>query len=305
MKNIPLLSVIKDISTKLTTYGFNEYDAISHTWWLIEKLFDRSKLELLVSKEVIVTPEQVVTLASWVTDITDNHKPIAYVLGTIPFAGTSLEIYPPLLIPRIETEEWVLTLIEKLTPYKDLSLKILDMCTGSGCIGISLAKKFPAFHITAVDISPLACTLTQKNSLRNGIQNITVLQSNLFEKLLPCHQFDLILSNPPYISFDEYKTVEKSVFLWEDPQALVCEDNGMSMLKMIIEQSHLYINKKHASQSFPTIMLEIGYQQGPATKKMLYDHGYEAHIWQDIYGKDRIAWGSLNAQRIADTDVSL
>lgn len=166
--------------------------------------------------------------------------PIQYLIGHVNFYGNKILVNKSVLIPRYTTE----TLIEKTFEYtKKLNkktLKILDLCTGSGCVAISIKKLIPSAEVYASDISKKALKVCKKNAFLNNVE-IKTIKSNLFKKIKN-HKFDVIISNPPYVSNQEKlsKTVK-----YEPKKALFSQENGTKHIKKILQDINKYTNKKH------------------------------------------------------------
>lgn len=266
-----------------------------YAWRIIMHVFRKTKGELLTAPPEI-TPDIKSQIEQILTDITVNHKPIQYILKTMPFLELELTIEPPILICRPETEQLCHTIISMLTPYKQEPLLFLDIGTGSGCIALSFAKAFPKATVYAVDISPIALTLATHNAEKNNIGNIMFIQSDLFSHIDPTISFDLIISNPPYIAKNEWENLEPSVKDWEDIGALVANDNGFSILSAIIKKARGHLNTKSSLRQshMPQLVLEIGYTQGERVKNMMHRETFsKVTVWQDQYNKDRAVFGSL------------
>ena len=296
---------------------YHESERATIALWILEKITNMSHIELITHSSSLLTEQQQKTLDTFLHEHIVDHKPLQYLIGSVPFLDLEIRVRPPILIPRPETEEWCIELIEQLSNLPHQSLTILDMCTGSGCIGLSLASALPASTIYAVDISPFACELTRDNALSNHISNVQIIQSDLFSSLPANVKFDLIVSNPPYISGEEYETLDESVKNWEDPRALVAQENGLEILKKIIFQSRVWLkpNLAYLSQrkemqdpaipqvakemqdlDIPQLAVEIGYNQGTLVQALFEEAGYSnVKIHQDFAGKDRLVSGNYYA----------
>ncbi|KAJ2962617.1 hypothetical protein NQZ79_g2260 [Umbelopsis isabellina] len=238
-------------------------------------------------------------LINMVTDRVEHHKPLQYILGTQPFCELDIITRPPTLIPRWETEEWVYRLLAYIkesvqTRQIEKPLRVLDLCTGSGCIALALARHLPAHsaHIQAVDVSASALDLARLNAhelapqLSNSVNfsSMDILSTNQFSDV----PFDLIVSNPPYVTHAEYDALTPDVKNWEDPGALVAENDGMAF--------HLHIAKAIGTRgilsprlAWPRLVMEIGgsHQVGPITN-VLHENGLKnVQVWKDLAGKDR------------------
>ena len=206
--------------------------------WCILKQITGQKKETIIIAHTELTTEQHDTLHAIIARL-KAHEPVAYIVGTIPFLNLELEIEKPILIPRPETEfftEYITSQLNKLDVKN-----MLDLGTGSGCIGLSIAQALPAAHVTCTDISEQACALAQKNKDKNKIFNCTVIQSDLFSNL-ENQIFDVIVSNPPYIP-DTYKNIlDASVMQYEDHNALFSGKDGLDIIEKIIVQSSMYLS---------------------------------------------------------------
>lgn len=288
-------SIITNTAKKLQPALRDTTVAQQYAWWLLEALTKKSKTDLLLTKEIDLTTKQQLLLNEWINEIVIHHKPIAYILGNIPFGSLTLTIKPPILIPRPETEEWTLHLIEQIKQSKAQNLRILDLCTGSGCIALLFAHMLPDAHIDAVDISDGAIALATENMRNLNISNVTIIQSDLFNQL-PHTTYDLIVSNPPYITADEYKELAPSVHTWEDKRALYAQDEGLAIIKQIIENAPAFLNpnKILQEQHINQLYIEIGWKQGDIVSKLMEKKGYSTiTITKDSAGKDRVVSGRI------------
>ncbi len=168
-------------------------------------------------------------------------SPVAYLVGYKEFYSATFEVNPDVLIPRPETEHLV---VDALDRAKELAaggkqLQVVDVGTGSGAIAVSVAKHFAKCHVTAVDISPAALDVARRNAQRHALADdrIQFVQGDLLSWCKPDQQFDLILSNPPYVSPEEFQSLAKSVRDFEPKLALVAEPDGGSIIVKLIEQA--------------------------------------------------------------------
>lgn len=255
--------------------------------WLTEHVLGKSSAQLYLIIDEPIKAEVKVTLDD-LLEQRKNGAPLAYLLGTVSFAGLILYVQAPTLIPRPETEEWVAWLIQKLQPQTAQKLSILDLCTGSGCIGVSLASALPKAKIIAVDIADEAVELARKNVEANDLKNIEVRQGNLFD-VVQGEQFDLIVSNPPYLSEAEWHELDSSVAAWEDKRALTDANDGLDFYRIFAASAQNYLTKNSDFPStMPELVCEIGYAQGSAVQKIFQDADWSlVKVHQDRSGKDR------------------
>ncbi|GAK30037.1 N5-glutamine S-adenosyl-L-methionine-dependent methyltransferase [Weissella oryzae SG25] len=205
-------------------------------------------------------------------------QPVQYALGHAAFYGREFAVDRRVLIPRQETEELVEWI---LTDYaKHESVSILDIGTGSGAIALTLAAEKPTWQVTASDISADALELAQINATQYAL-DVDFIESDLFAKL--DGTFDVIVSNPPYISEAERNEMDDSVLLFEPDLALFADDEGLALYKRIATDllNHLSL----AGSAY----FEIGYQQGPALQKLFADlPDVSVELRQDMSGHDRM-----------------
>ena len=196
-------------------------------------------------------------------------EPIAYILGVQEFYGLDFLVNHHVLIPRPETEMIIDLTINFLCDMQNIgSINILELGTGSGIIPICLAKHLPHnTTITATDISLDALEIAHKNALMHDVKNITFLQSDWFKNIKP-QKFDIIISNPPYISKSEISLVSDSTHLYEPHLALYAQENGLENYRIIANKAAEYLNKDGK------IILEIGYRQAEEVRKIFTAHGF-------------------------------
>ena len=255
-------------------------------WWLLEHILQPASMQSHGQRALTQAQQQ--KLDEYIDQIALQHKPLAYVIGWVPFLDLRIEVQPPILIPRPETEEWLDQLIQQLIPKSSQIRRILDVGTGSGVIALALAQKFPMAQITAIDINPLALDLARKNAILSNIQNIQLLESDLFSALKEVQSFDLIVSNPPYIPRQALSGMNPSVTHWEDHRALLADQEGLSILHQIMAQSaqHLVFNADLPFQ----LVLEIDQTQHESIKKIAQSYDWNCKVTQDLFGNWRTAW---------------
>lgn len=211
----------------------------------------------------------------------NNGEPVQYIVGNVDFYGYKINVNKNVLIPRFETEELVFKTINLIKKNLNENIKVLDIGTGSGCISIALKKEIPGLDITAVDISEDALLVAKNNALENNCE-INFIKSDLFNNI--DNKYDLIISNPPYISYDEQimDIVKKN----EPHLALYAKNNGLYFYEEIIKNSSNYLNDKNI------IAFEIGYLQANEIKKMTHKYYPNANIIieKDMQEKDRFVF---------------
>ena len=206
------------------------------------------------------------------------HKPAQYIIGNSDFHGLTLKVDERVLIPRPETEELV-ELILSENPEKPLS--VLDIGTGSGAIALALANSRPDWQITASDLFQDALALAAENAQSCGL-NLTFVQSDCFDAI--SGKFDIIVSNPPYISEADKDEVGLNVLVSEPHMALFAEEDGYAVYRKIAEQAEEHLTEKGK------IYLEIGYKQGAGITELFKKSFPQKRIrvLKDQFGKDRM-----------------
>lgn len=207
--------------------------------------------------------------------------PLQQITGSCEFMGMEFYVNEHVLIPRQDTE----TLVELvLKDYKGLKPVILDMCTGSGCIAISLARIGGFDRVTAVDVSKEALKVAEKNAeILLGQGRITFVESNLFESLEEQNKYDVIVSNPPYIPTKIIEGLQPEVRDFEPMLALDGKEDGLYFYRRLVDEGRRYINAGGA------VYFEIGYDQAEAVSDLLRDAGFaEIRVIKDAAGLNRV-----------------
>mgnify|MGYP002756052894 CR=1 FL=1 len=215
--------------------------------------------------------------------------PLAQILGRQSFYGLDFFVNEDVLIPRADTE-CLVDLV--LKDYADLakqagfsSLNILDLCTGSGCIGISVAKHLPYQELLLVDLSEKALAVAKKNAEKHLGENVTLLQSDLLTEVRG-KKFSLLLSNPPYIVSRVIPGLEREVSEYEPKMALDGGEDGLVFYRRIAKEA------KAVLLPGARLYLEIGYDQGESVKDIFKKEGYEAvEVFPDLSGNPRVLRG--------------
>lgn len=225
---------------------------------LIRDLFDLSDVDFLLKQHDFLTDLEKEKIKSATTKLLTG-KPLQYVIGFSRFYGRKFIVNPNVLIPRVETEElidWI------LSDYKNDNkpLSILDLGTGSGVIAITLSLEFPESKVIGSDISDKALSVARLNALRLN-KNVELINSNLFENIKN-QKFDLIVSNPPYISKDEIDLMDSSVLNYEPHDALFASENGLLFYKKILPELDSFLSD-HGKAYF-----EFGFRQKNKIKQL-------------------------------------
>ena len=255
--------------------------------WLLCYVLGIKRIELYTQFNKVVGQEQLSQLHELVKRA-GTHVPIAYLTGKKEFYSLEFEITKDCLIPRPETELLVERAIEFLRTRNGEQF-ICDLCTGSGCVAVAIARNFADCRIVATDISDAVLAIAEKNIAKHGLMNrIKLLQGDSFEPViagLGPAKFDLIVCNPPYVSEPEYEKLAPNVKDFEPKSALAAGRDGLDIIKKIIADADRHL--KPAG----TLMLEIGNEQGNAVRNLLETAGHfgAVKIEKDYSNLDRLA----------------
>lgn len=306
---------------KLREAGIEE--AASDSWLLFSWVFQMSRASYYMDMNRTCPDSQKEQLEEAVLRRC-SRIPLQHITGTAPFMGFDFEVNEHVLTPRADTEvltEKALDIIKNSlekkkeycsspgdgadNPAKQLNgereYRILDMCTGSGCIAISLhvmARKAAedgqvSLSVTAVDISEQALSVAARNNDRLCAGSVHLVQSNLFEALSDTEEFDIIVSNPPYIRSSEIDHLMPEVKDHEPRIALDGMEDGVYFYRVIVDKARSFL--KHGGY----LLFEIGYDQGESVPELLKEAGYsDIEVIKDLAGLDRVVMARYNIGRI-------
>jgi len=230
-----------------------------------------------------------------------RREPLQYIIGHVDFHGLKIRVGPGVLIPRPETEimaEEVIKAVKcKASGVKGeedsshftrhSSLRILDLCTGSGCLAVALAKEFPAAEVFGTDISEKALEYAMMNASINDIQNVTFLKGDLYEPVKG-RTFDIIVSNPPYIRKEEIRTLQPEIRGWEPLEALDGGEDGLQFYREIFSRAPQYLVQGGS------LIMELGRGEAADVLKIAEKSGLGcAALVKDYSGIERILRLSL------------
>jgi len=211
-----------------------------------------------------------------------RHVPYQYITGEAPFMGYMFKVTSDVLIPRFDTE----VLCEKAAELTLEGSRVLDMCTGSGCIAVSLKCLRQGAAVTACDISGKALAVAAENAKLNGA-DIEFIQGDLFENL-DHRKFDIIVSNPPYVMNGEYEALSPEVKDHEPRLALTAGDDGMDIYRRLIPEAAEHLDAEGY------LMMEIGCSQAEGVKTLMEKSGFEdIKVIKDLAGLDRVVMGRI------------
>ena len=268
-----LAQIFKDFEEQLMTQG-EEAESLSFVYRSLKNL---SFTDFIFAVQKEITPEEKEFVESIYKQLV-AHVPAQYIIGLAEFYGIELKVDERVLIPRPETEELVeLILTENAKPNQS----VLDIGTGSGAIALALAKNRPDWLVTASDISPDALNLASENASLQDLK-ISFKKSDCFEEI--AENYDIIVSNPPYISRADESEVGLNVLHSEPHLALFAEEDGLAIYRKIAQEA-----KNHLREG-GKIYLEIGYKQGHSVPALFRKYLPEKRVrtLKDQFGQDRM-----------------
>lgn len=251
---------------------------------LLEEVCRTDRNTLLVHGDRAVTEEEETQFRIFI-ERRSTHVPLQQITGWQEFMGLRFSVTEDVLVPRQDTE----TLVEEVMRYLRDGMEILDVCTGSGCILLSLLRYSNGCRGVGCDISEKALAVAGQNAKELGI-SAQFIQSDLFESIEG--RFEYIVSNPPYIRKDMIPTLMEEVRDHEPLIALDGGEDGLDFYRKITREAteHLY--------SGGMLFFEIGYDQGEAVKLLMEEEGYEeVTVSQDLAGLDRVVYGTFNGRK--------
>lgn len=268
-----LAQIFKDFEEKLIAQG-EEAESLSFVYRSLKNL---SFTDFVFALQQEVTEEE----KQFVEEIFKKlaaHIPAQYIIGHAEFFGMQLKVDERVLIPRPETEELVELI---LTENPEKNLKVLDIGTGSGAIALALAKNRADWSVTAADISQDALDLSFENANAQNL-NLSFIKSDCFSEISA--KYDIIVSNPPYISREDQEEVGLNVLHSEPHLALFADEDGLAIYRRIAEDSKDYLNDGGK------IYLEIGYKQGQSVPDLFRKNFPEKRVrtLKDQFGQDRM-----------------
>ena len=268
-----LAQIFKDFEEKLIAQG-EEAESLSFVYRSLKNL---SFTDFIFALQQEVTEEEKQLVEEIYTKLV-AHIPAQYIIGYAEFYGMQLKVDERVLIPRPETEELVELI---LAENPEMNLSVLDIGTGSGAIALALAKNRPDWSITAADISQDALELAMENAKTQDL-NLSFIKADCFSEI--SSKYDIIVSNPPYISREDQEEVGLNVLHSEPHLALFADEDGLAIYRRIAEDSKDYLNDGGK------IYLEIGYKQGQSVPALFMENLPEKRVrtLKDQFGQDRM-----------------
>lgn len=246
---------------------------------LFRSVLNKTPLELLMCKYNELSTDDEKKIEESLQRILSG-EPLQYVVGETEFMSLEFDVNPSVLIPRSDTE----CLVEEVIKKSPCAPKILDIGTGSGCIAVSLAYYIKEAEVWAMDISRAALDVAASNAEKNNV-NIKFIQHDIMQPF--CGEFDIVVSNPPYIETDIIPTLDESVKAFEPLCALDGGADGLDFYKRIVNSAPCILNKNGQ------IFFEVGYKQAAAVADIMKHNFTNIEITQDLCDIPRIISGTL------------
>lgn len=273
--------VREKIQKRLKKSGIEDFEY--EAWALLEWKLGIGRAEYFMDPDRVIPDEAWEDLNAVLRE-REQRVPLQYLMGSCEFMGYSFDVDERVLIPRQDTECLVELAVEKIREREEEhTCRVLDLCTGSGCIGISVKLLCPEAEVTLADVSEGALDVAKKNAW-NLEASVRLVQGNLFENVQGT--FDYILSNPPYIPSQVIEELMPEVRDYEPRLALDGTGDGLYFYRRITEEAVYYLN------SGGCLLFEIGQEQGGDLLSIMKEQGFEeTEIRKDLAGLDRIAMG--------------
>ena len=278
--------LLKMGETHLIDAGIDNAKGEAEQIYCAMKNYDRAQFFVKWSKEA--TDNEIESFMGLI-EKRSTRVPLQQIIGSVEFMGYPFKVTEEVLIPRMDTEVLVSEAL-KLVHKKD---QILDLCTGSGIIGISIAKECESYKmpvkVTLSDLSVNAINLAKENMELNGLK-LDVVESDLFDKFKR-KKFNMIISNPPYIKKDVIPTLEVEVREHDPIMALDGGEDGLDFYRTITAEAVNHLKKKGY------LIYEIGHDQGADVSEMMTSAGFEnVQVIKDLAGLDRVVFGIYNGK---------
>lgn len=246
---------------------------------IIEHLFDLEQSDIIMDRSINLSSSEIKALDKFIGRI-NEHEPIQYIIGEADFYGRKFKVNQSVLIPRPETEELVHLIVNE---HKLKKVKFVDVGTGTGCIPITLLKELPESKAYAIDFDPRVIKIAKQNAITHGV-SIDFMLMDILRENIPLQSLDFIVSNPPYVTYNDKNHMKANVLNYEPPTALyVKDDDPLLFYRRIAEQA------VNCLKPGGKIYFEVNEKYAEDVKALLEVMDYtEGVVIKDINGKDRI-----------------
>ena len=252
---------------------------------LLASILNCKRFDLYVMFDQPLKNEEIDKYREWIAR-RGKFEPLQYITGNVEFYGLNFKVTPAVLIPRPETEILIETIVEHYSDKPEL--KILDVGTGSGNIAVSLAKHLQNSIVSSVDISEEILEIAKQNAANNSVDSIEFINGNILTgEGLNGSNFDIIVSNPPYVSKDEFPSLQKEIIDYEPRHAVTDEGNGINFYEKISSFAKERLN------TGGKIFYELGKDQHIIVEGILNDNGFKnIRIKKDFQNVERVIYGT-------------
>jgi len=249
---------------------------------LLTHVLELRRIELYTEFDRVLSPAELASLRALIKRA-GEHEPVGYLVGKSEFYSIEFDVGPGCLIPRPETELLVQHAIETIRGQEGTP-QVLDLCTGSGCIAVALAKNCDRIRVTATDIASETIAIARANIHKHSLsERIELLQGDLWAPLAQ-RRFDLVLSNPPYVSNAEFEGLDRNVKDYEPELALRAGAEGLEFYRRILQNVGDHLRPEGV------LMMEMGYEQGTVLRQLIGQTGLfgEIALEKDFQGHERL-----------------
>ena len=284
LEQVTLAEAINNAATLLSTAGITNARLDAEV--LLSHIILKDRVWLITHRDDVLDDNHQREFADVIQRRT-RREPLQHIIGNQEFWGLEFIVSPDVLIPRPETE-FIIEAALAIAQDRNTPVRIIDLCTGSGCIAVSLAKELTAARVIATDASEKALTVARENTRRHGVsEHIRFLLGDLFEPLEELDirgQIDIIVSNPPYVQAGDLSTLQPEVRDYEPEMALIAGPEGTEMAKRIIRLAPEYLKKNGA------LIMEMGLGQADALTRMVEATGAygDRELLKDLAGIERV-----------------
>ncbi|TAH25352.1 MAG: peptide chain release factor N(5)-glutamine methyltransferase [Cytophagales bacterium] len=281
--NLSARALFNDVVKSINIYSLEEKKALA--FLILEKTLLINKNQILTAASIPFPSEVEIENLNLILGRINASEPIQYIFEEADFFGKKYFVNPSVLIPRQETEELVWKIVNETETNK--TVRILDLCTGSGCIAISLAHSLPNSICKGIDISNEALAIATKNALNQNV-SVQFFQQDVFKSFneqIKGNKYDILVSNPPYVTESEKTMMHTNVLSYEPHLALfVSNETPLIFYEAILKKA------KSLLQKGGRLYFEINESFGQTLKTLMSKEGFsDIEISKDIHGKDRIA----------------
>lgn len=253
---------------------------------LLARALGTTRIQLVVDARRVLPAEELGRFREMVKR-RRAHEPVAYILGEREFWGRVFRVDRRVLVPRPDTETLVEVALDR-TRHVSMSMRALDLCTGSGCVAISLAKERPTSVVYATDASDEALAVARENALRLGAYNVALALGDLYAAVEPSLRFDIVTANPPYIARGDMPALMQDVREFEPHLALEAGDDGLDVIRRVVAGAPAHLVPGGV------LAVEVGAGQAPAVAELFRSAGFASVEARRDYARiERVVSGVL------------